>query len=125
MATKTPGIYFSEIDNTEYRNPSAEINTTVAIIGFAKKGPIGVPTEITTYNDYKTKFGTPIDGQYAGLAIRNVLSAGGTVLFTRVADTTIATKSNVILKNGSAAVDGSLIVNKTEDITIDDPGYEL
>ena len=93
MATKTPGIYFSEIDNTEYRNPSAEINTTVAIIGFAKKGPIGVPTEITTYNDYKTKFGTPIDGQYAGLAIRNVLSAGGTVLFTRVADTTIATKS--------------------------------
>lgn len=125
MATKTPGIYFSEIDNTEYRNPAAEINTTVAIIGFAKKGPIGVPTEITTYNDYKTKFGTPIDGQYAGLAIRNVLSAGGTVLFTRVADTTIATKSNVILKNGSAAIDGSLIVNKTEDITIDDPGYEL
>ena len=125
MAWKTPGVYFSEIDNTEYRNPAAEINTTVAIIGFAKKGPIGVPTEITTYNDYKTKFGTPIDGQYAGLAIRNVLSAGGTVLFTRVADTTIATKSNVILKNGSAAIDGSLIVNKTEDITIDDPGYEL
>lgn len=125
MAWKTPGVYFTEIDNTEYQNPAAEINTTVAIIGFAKKGPIGVPTEITTYNDYKSKFGTPIDGQYAGLAIRNILSAGGTVLFTRVADTTIASKSNVVLKNGSEATNGMLVINKTSDFTADMMGYEL
>lgn len=125
MAWKTPGVYFTEIDNTEFQNPAAEINTTVAVIGFAKKGPIGVPTEITTYNDYKTTFGTPISGQMAGLAIRNILTAGGTVLFTRVADTTIASKSNVILKNGSDAVDGQLVVNKTTDITTDTDGYEL
>lgn len=125
MAWKTPGVYFTEIDNTEYQNPAAEINTTVAIIGFAKKGPIGVPTEITTYNDYKSTFGTPIDGQYAGLALRNVLSAGGTVLFTRVADTTIASKSCIVLKNGKEATDGMLVINKTSDITTDMVGYEL
>ena len=50
MAFKSPGIYFTEIDNTEYTNPAAEINTTVAIIGFAKKGPIGEPIEINSYN---------------------------------------------------------------------------
>lgn len=125
MAWKTPGVYFTEIDNTEFQNPAAEINTTVAIIGFAKKGPIGVPTEINTYNDYKSVFGTPIDGQFAGLAIRNILSAGGTVLFTRVADTTIASKSNVVLKNGSEATDGMLVVNRTADITNDMLGYDL
>ena len=91
MAFKSPGIYFREIDNTEYTNPAAEINTTVAIVGFAKKGPIGVPTEITSYNDFKSTFGSPIAGQYAGLAVRSVLSAGGSVLYTRIADDTLAT----------------------------------
>ena len=125
MAWKTPGVYFTEIDNTEFMNPAAAINTTVAIIGFAKKGPIGVPTEISTYNDYKTIFGTPISGQFAGLAIRNILTAGGTVLFTRIADTTIATKSNVVLKNGVDAIEGKIIINSNTDITTDVYGYEL
>ena len=111
MASKSPGIYYKEIDNTEYTNPAAEISTTVAIIGFAKKGPIGIPTEITNYKDFKSIFGTPISGTYAGLALRSVLSAGGSVLFVRVADETLASQSNVILKNGSAAKNGALVIN--------------
>ena len=97
MAFKSPGIYFTEIDNTEYTNPAAEINTTVAIIGFAKKGPIGEPTEINSYSDFKSIFGTPLTGTYAGLAVRSILSAGGTVPFVRIANESLASKSNVIL----------------------------
>ena len=113
MAWKSPGIYFKEVDKTDYTNPAASINTTVAIIGFAKQGPIGVPTEITNFNDYKSIFGTPIAGQYAGLAIRNVLSAGGTVLFTRIADESIASRTNVVVKNRSDGTDGILEFNKS------------
>ena len=118
MAFKSPGIYFGEIDNTEYVNPTAEINTTVAIVGFAKKGPIGEPTEINSYSDFKTIFGAPITGTYAGLAVRSILSAGGTVLFVRVADESLASKSNVILKNGTNEIAGSLVVNNKNSITV-------
>ena len=118
MAFKSPGIYFTEIDNTEYTNPAAEINTTVAIIGFAKKGPIGEPTEINSYSDFKSTFGAPIAGTYAGLAVRSVLSAGGTVLFVRIADESLASKSNVILKNSSESTKGALIVNNKNAITV-------
>ena len=118
MAFKSPGIYFTEIDNTEYTNPAAEINTTVAIIGFAKKGPIGEPTEINSYSDFKSIFGTPITGTYAGLAVRSILSAGGTVLFVRIADESLASKSNVILKNSSESTKGALIVNNKNAITV-------
>ena len=118
MAFKSPGIYFTEIDNAEYTNPAAEINTTVAIIGFAKKGPIGEPTEINSYSDFKSTFGAPITGTYAGLAVRSVLSAGGTVLFVRIADESLASKSNVILKNSSESTKGALIVNNKNAITV-------
>lgn len=118
MAFKSPGIYFTEIDNTEYTNPAAEINTTVAIIGFAKKGPIGEPIEINSYNDFKSVFGAPIAGTYAGLAVRSVLSAGGTVLYVRIADESLASKSNVILKNYSEKTDGALIINNKNAIPV-------
>lgn len=121
MAFKSPGIYFTEIDNTEYMNPAAEIITTVAIIGFAKQGPIGVPTEITSYNDYKQIFGTPISGHYAGLAVRSILSSGGVVLYTRVADETLITKSNVVLKATQKFVAGRMIINKASDTYV---GYD-
>jgi len=117
MAFKSPGIYYKEVDNTEYTNPAAEINTTVAIVGFAKKGPIGEPIEITSYNSFKSIFGEPITGTYAGLGVRSVLSAGGTVLFVRVADETTASKSNVVIRNGVKEVKGSLIFNHNKTIT--------
>ena len=113
MAFKSPGIYFTEIDNTEYQNPAAEINTTVAIVGFAKKGPINEPTEITSWSQFKNTFGSPITGDFAPLAVRNVLSYGGTVLFVRIADESLASQSAVVLKSAAEAVDGKIILNRT------------
>ena len=124
MAFKSPGIYYKEVDNTEYTNPAAEINTTVAIVGFAKKGPIGEPIEITSYNSFKSIFGEPITGTYAGLGVRSVLSAGGTVLFVRVADETTASKSNVVIRNGVKEVKGSLIFNHNKTITSSYSNYK-
>ena len=115
MADKSPGIYFNEIDNTDYINPKSVSGTTVAIIGYAKKGKIGVPTLITSYANFKKTFGPAVSGYYSGLAVRTILSAGGRVLFTRVADGT-ASKSNVIIKNGSAGFSGYTSFSSEVDI---------
>lgn len=126
MATKSPGIYYTETDMTDYVNPSASVDTTVAVIGCAVKGPIGVPTEIVQFSDFKKIFGDPISGTLAGLAVRNILSSGGQVLFTRVADMSLATKSNVIIKNSTGAVPGKLIINNSNDISVTDENeYEI
>lgn len=121
MAYKTPGIYFNEIDNTSYINPASSISTTVAIIGFARKGPIGIPVEITRYDDFKKTFGTPISGQYAGLAVLSVLSAGGVVLYTRIADESKVSRSNVVIKKETESTKAAIVINRTSsNITLDE-----
>lgn len=115
MATKSPGVYFNEIDNTQFENPKTVSGTTVCVVGYAKKGPIGVPTEITSWANFKSTFGTPIDGYYSGLAVYNVLSAGGSVMFCRVADDT-ASQSNYVVKNPIEGKNGSVCFTRNTDI---------
>lgn len=97
MATQSPGIYVHEYDNTAFENPKATSGTTVAIVGYAKKGPIGKPTMIASWAEFTSTFGKPIEGYYSGISVKNILGAGGTVLFTRVADSS-ASPSNYIVK---------------------------
>lgn len=123
MADKSPGIYFVENDNTAFTNPKTITGTTVGIVGYAKKGPIGVPTLITSWVDYKAKFGTPIKGLYSGLAAYNVLSAGGAVMFCRVADDT-ASQSNYVVKNPIEGKNGSVSFTRTTDIKTGVNGYQ-
>lgn len=126
MAWKAPGTYITVNDNTDFENPVSEINTTVAIIGFAKKGPIGKPIEITSYNKFKSIFGKPIEGQYCEYAIKSILNAGGTILFVRVADEVLAAPAEVVIKNGKTATDGKIVFNRKTNITeASDQGFKL
>ena len=122
MADKSPGVYFNEYDNTAFTNPKTVTGTTVGIVGYAKKGPIGVPTLVTSWVDFKAQFGTPIKGLYSGLAAYNVLSAGGAVMFCRVADDT-ACQSNYVVKNPIEGKNGSVSFTKTTDIKTGINGY--
>ena len=124
MATKAPGIYFNEYDNTAFTNPKSVSGTTVCVVGFAKKGKIGVPTEITSYKDFTSKFGKPVEGYYSALAVKNVLTAGGKVLFVRVADST-ATTSNIVIKNEIKAENGKAFFDRNNDILVGTAGYKL
>ena len=45
MSAKSPGVYITENDISSYT--VSDGSTIVAIVGFATKGPVGVPT-ITT-----------------------------------------------------------------------------
>lgn len=122
MATKSPGIYFETTDLTGYTNPKSTTGTIVAVVGYAKKGPIGVPTNITSWADYKSTFGSPLDGYYSGLAVKNVLNAGGQILFTRVADAS-ASPSNYVIKNPVAGQKGHITFSRNSDILVGTAGY--
>lgn len=122
MATQSPGIYFTEYDNTAYTNPKATSGTTVCVVGYAKKGPIGEPTEITSWQNFKSTFGSPISGYYSGLAVKNVLESGGTVLFVRVADET-ASPSNYVVKNKVEGYNGYAKFDKGSDVMVGTNGY--
>lgn len=122
MATKSPGIYLTEHDSTQYTNPKTISGTTIAVVGFSQKGPIGVPTEITSYKNFTNTFGAPIDGFYSALAVKNILTAGGKVLFERVADSE-ATVSNIVVKNGIEATNGKTYLDRKSDILVGTAGY--
>jgi len=124
MSNLSPQIVFNEFDNTAYSNPKSVSGTTVCIIGYARKGVIGTPVEITSYKNFVSTFGKPVDGYYSGLAVRNVLNAGGKVLFVRVADSTAET-SNVIVKNAVEAKNGKVLFDRNSDILIGTEGYEV
>ena len=123
MATKSPGIYFHEIDNTQFTNPKAITGTTLGIVGYARKGPIGVPTQINSWVEFTDTFGKPVEGFYSGLAVNTFLNAGGSVLFERVADDT-ASPSNYVVKNAANQSNGYVSFSRGDDITVGEKGYE-
>jgi hypothetical protein len=59
MATLTlnsPGVFLQENDNSQVT--AGPIVVGAAILGPTVKGPVGIPTVVTTYSDYVNKFGT-------------------------------------------------------------------
>jgi phage tail sheath protein FI len=59
MATLTlnsPGVFLQENDNSQVT--AGPIAVGAAILGPTVKGPVGIPTVVTTYSDYVNKFGT-------------------------------------------------------------------
>ena len=124
MATKSPGIYVNEIDNTTYTNVATTTGTNVCIIGYARKGPVGVPTEIYSYNSFIKTFGYPIKGTYSAMAVRNILSAGGGILYIRIGDENSLSSSKCIVKNAVPFKFGRAGFKKSVNITKGTVGYK-
>src|SRR5574344_2168826 len=125
MATKSPGIYLGVKDNTTYANATESNGTTVAIVGYATKGPIGEPTYLSSWKNYVKTFGEATTVGYSSLAAKRIFASGGTVLFTRVADTSTATQSTCTIKNGVTAFNGYTSFTKTADIKVGSSGYSV
>jgi len=85
----SPGVFTREND-ISFIQP-APVQAGAAIIGPAVKGPVEVPTLVTSYNDYVRKFGTTFASGstkfefLTSLAVKNYFQQGGnSVLVTRV-----------------------------------------
>ena len=100
----SPGVFTREND-ISFIQP-APVVAGAAIIGPTFKGPVELPTLVTSFNDYVRKFGgsfnsgssaanTGVKEYFTSLAVKNYFSqGGGSVLVTRVVGNTHTAASN-------------------------------
>lgn len=87
MAYERPGVYVRETPFTSNISPRTA-TTAAAFVGLAERGPI-TPTLITSWNDYKAKFGELAQGYDLGYAVYHYFANGGRDAYvSRVVDTT-------------------------------------
>ena len=82
MAVQTtyPGVYIEEF------TPGAPIQgvgtSTAAFIGATRKGPIRLPTKITSWDSFRSQFGDqPVAGMFLWYAVRGFFENGGQVCY--------------------------------------------
>lgn len=115
----SPGVTISEIDNTFLTGQPVQAGA--AIIGPTVKGPVNVPTLVTSYSDFQNYFGDTFtsgglaNSYFTSLAAYNYFNYGGTsLLVTRVVSGSYTPATSSLVGNLDApyVVDGYV-----------DPGY--
>lgn len=130
----SPGVFTREND-ISFIQP-APVEAGAAIIGPAVKGPVEVPTVVTSYNEYVRKFGTTFTSGstsyefLTSLAVKNYFQQGGnSVLVSRVvsgsftsADSTEIKASGSIVPFSLQTIGEGVVYNNSTALT--DPGAE-
>lgn len=105
----SPGVLARENDQS-FIAPAA-IEAGAAIIGPAVKGPVEVPTLVTSYGDYQRTFGVTFESgsnkfEYlTSLAAKSYFQQGGTTLLvTRVVSGSFAAASNTFIDVAEASI---------------------
>jgi hypothetical protein len=138
----SPGVTTSEIDNTFLTGQPVQAGA--AIIGPTVKGPVEIPTLVTSYADYVNRFGDVlISGSntysyFTSISAYNYFNNGGTSLlvarvvsgsYTPATSTTISNYLNVasssfaletlgagiIMNNSGSEISGSLVSGSTNN----------
>jgi hypothetical protein len=114
----SPGVTISEIDNTFLTGQPVQAGA--AIIGPTVKGPVNIPTLVTSYSDYQNYFGDTFTngGQacsyFTSLAAYNYFNYGGTsLLVTRVVSGSYTSATSSFITNDASYVTGGYV----------EPGY--
>lgn len=90
---KAPGTYITEFDNSQVAEQSNSQIYTAVFYGFAKSGPVGVPTLITSPGQFLNTFGKPqlnwgVEESHGTWTAYNYLATGvGPIWFIRVSGT--------------------------------------
>ena len=85
----SPGVLARENDQSFISQQPVQVGA--AIVGPTVKGPVEIPTVVTTYSDYQNRFGTTFESGsldytfFTSIAAYNYFNNGGnTLLVTRV-----------------------------------------
>jgi len=123
MAEKivSPGVFTKEIDASFL--PAAVGDIGAAIIGPTVKGPAMVPTVVTSYAEFKTKFGDTVksgSNYYTYLTsttAEQYLKHSGRLTVVRVLDGTFSGASSLVVtgSGGTAGYTGSAAANLAEN----------
>lgn len=105
----SPGVFTREND-ISFIQP-APVEAGAAIIGPAVKGPVEVPTLVTSYNEYVRKFGSTFQSGsgthefLTSLAVKSYFEQGGnTCLVTRVVSGTFSAASSSVIAATTASI---------------------
>jgi len=101
----SPGVLATETDTSFVTQ--GPIQAGAAIIGPTVKGPVNIPTLVTSYSDYQNKFGTTfisggsVYSYFTSIAAYSYFSNGGnTLLISRVVSGTYAPATSTNITNG-------------------------
>lgn len=113
----SPGVFTREND-ISFIQP-APVEAGAAIIGPAVKGPVEVPTLVTSYNDYVRKFGTTFSSGstsyefLTSIAVKNYFQQGGnSVLVSRVVTGSFSRASSTNITNTTTTTGDAYAVNE-------------
>ena len=105
----SPGVLARENDQSFITQ--GPIEAGAAIIGPTVKGPVGLPTLVTSYSDYAAKFGTTFTSAsnaysyFTSVAAYNYFNNGGnTLLVTRVTPEEFTAATSTQVTNGVTAI---------------------
>jgi hypothetical protein len=104
----SPGVLARENDQTFLQGQP--IQAGAAIVGPTVKGPVGIPTLVTTYSEYQNKFGTVVESGSAEYTYLTSISAynyfqqgGDSLLVTRVVSGSYTSATSTTVDNGDDA----------------------
>jgi hypothetical protein len=117
----SPGVTTNEIDNTFLTN--TVVGASTAIIGPTVKGPVNIPTLVTSYSDYQSLFGdsiisgSDIYSYFTSIAAYSFFNYGGnSLLVTRVASGSYTSATSDIY-SGTGTISASISISLTSAAT--------
>ena len=109
----SPGVLARENDQTFIS--AQPIQAGAAILGPTVKGPVGIPTLVTTYSEYQNKFGTVVESgsaeytYFTSLSAYNYFQQGGdSLLVTRVASGSYTSATSTTISNAKVSSAGTV-----------------
>ena len=122
----SPGVLARENDQSFITQQPVQAGA--AILGPTVKGPVGIPTIVTSYSDYKNKFGAVVESgsdeytYFTSVAAYNYFQQGGnTLLVTRVVSGsyTSATSTNIEnnVESGVLSTDADALLSSFDSIS--------
>jgi len=91
----SPGVFTNEVDQSFLAGGVAQIGA--AVIGNTVKGPALIPTQITSFGDFESTFGSYTDDSYVPFLVREYLRNGNIITVTRLLYEDGYTLSNGVL----------------------------
>jgi phage tail sheath protein FI len=123
----SPGVLATENDQSFISQ--GPISVGAALIGPTVKGPVEIPTIVTSYSDYQAKFGTTFNsgGQaytyFTSIAAYNYFNNGGeSLLVARVVSGAFAAASSSVQSNTGSLTTASVTISSASLASIS-PGF--
>ena len=114
----SPGVL--AIENDQSFITQQPVQAGAAIVGPTVKGPVGIPTIVTSYSDYLNKFGsTFLSGSqtysyFTSISAYNYFNNNGnTLLVTRVVNGDFTSATSSVIPTGEALTSASVTLNLT------------